>query len=836
MNESPKPIGSSDASDPDAADTTATLAGGDTSSLHVGGPGANDASTADSVQAQQDASLIRLDQFRADIRFSGINGQGQTVVVIDSGVNLNHSFFGADANGNSVADRIVYSFDFTGSNDPDANDVNGHGSNVASIVGSQDATYTGMAPGCNIIALKVLNDSGIGSRVDIEEALQWVIANRAAYNIVAVNMSLGDDTNNNSPIPASLLSNEIATLKSSNVAVVCASGNSYYTYQGQGVSAPSSDPNAWSVGAVWDRNTGFGHGWSSGAIDFSTGPDRIISFSQRSTTMTTVFAPGGWIGGAAPDGYSSDVTIFSGTSMAAPHIAGLVALMQQLAVRTSGRLMSVDDLRSTMKSSAAIIFDGDDENDNVVNSNSTYHRVDAWAWGVAILNKLFAGTASNDTLNGTVVDDTIHGQGGNDTLDGGAGADVLMGGAGNEVYVVDNAGDAAIENAGEGNDTVYSTAHFRLGANLENLVLQGGADLQGYGNIEVNAIFGNSGSNILNGDVGADSMSGGAGNDVYFVDNAGDTATENAGQGNDAVFASAHFALSTNVETLVLQGSADLQGYGNGLMNTLIGNNGINLLDGRAGADAMAGGFGNDVYLVDDAGDGVVENVGEGTDAVLATAHFALAANVEALVLQGSAGLQGYGNDLANMLYGNAGDNLLSGGTAADTMSGAGGNDVYFVDNAGDGVFENANEGTDAVFSTVSHTLAANVETLVLQGSSNLSGSGNALANSIHGNSGDNRLDGLGAADAISGYAGNDTFVFNVGQGNGDTIVDFAGNGAAVGDSLQFVGYGTAAQGATFTQIGATNQWLIHSGLGAPDETITFLNGAPIDGSDFVFV
>ena len=68
-------------------------------------------------------------------------------------------------------------------------------------------------------------------------------------------------------------------------------------------------------------------------------------------------------------------------------------------------------------------------------------------------------------------------------------------------------------------------------------------------------------------------------------------------------------------------------------------------------------------------------------------------------------------------------------------MAGGAGNDTYFVDDAGDMVIENPNEGTDAVFATVDHTLAANVETLVLQGSGNLSGTGNALANSIYGNS-----------------------------------------------------------------------------------------------------
>jgi Ca2+-binding RTX toxin-like protein len=104
---------------------------------------------------------------------------------------------------------------------------------------------------------------------------------------------------------------------------------------------------------------------------------------------------------------------------------------------------------------------------------------------------------------------------------------------------------------------------------VETLVLQGGADLQGFGNGFVNALFGNSGNNLVDGSGGADAMRGGTGNDTYFVDNAGDAVIENAAQGNDAVFASVNYGLTANVETLVLQGSADLQGYGNGLVNVI---------------------------------------------------------------------------------------------------------------------------------------------------------------------------------------------------------------------------------------------------------------------------
>ena len=165
-------------------------------------------------------------------------------------------------------------------------------------------------------------------------------------------------------------------------------------------------------------------------------------------------------------------------------------------------------------------------------------------------------------------------------------------------------------------------------------------------------------------------------------------------------------------------------------------------------------------------------------------------------------------------------------------MVGGLGNDTYFVDDGLDQVIENVGAGNDAIFTTAHFVLSANVETLVQQGSADLSGTGNALANSIFGNSGNNTLDGQGGADILTGNAGNDTFVFNFGQANGDTVVDFAGNGAGAGDSLHFVGYGA---GASFTNIDATH-WQVNYNGGASHDVITFSNAAAIDVTDFLFV
>ena len=107
--------------------------------------------------------------------------------------------------------------------------------------------------------------------------------------------------------------------------------------------------------------------------------------------------------------------------------------------------------------------------------------------------------------------------------------------------------------------------------------------------------------------------------------------------------------------------------------------------------------------------------------------------------------------------------------------------------------------------------------------------------NALFGNTGDNILNGEAGADTLTGDAGDDAFIFDAGEAGGDTVADFAGNGAAVGDVLLFTGFGTAVGGATFTQIGVSNQWQIHSGLDGHNEIITLTNGAPVDASDFAF-
>jgi subtilisin family serine protease len=328
----------------------------------------------------QSSSLIRLNTFRADARFAGIDGRGFSSVIIDSGIDLNHSFFGPDNDGNGIADRIVFQHDFA-DNDRDASDRDGHGSNVSGIVASASQQFPGMAPGTNIIHLKVFSDFGGGASFeDIEAALQWVVANTGAFNISSVNLSLGSG-NAASPV-SSPLNDEYAALAQMGVITTVAAGNSFFGFGSTpGVNELASSPNVLAVSATWDGNFGSVQ-FGDGATDFTTGSDRITSFSQRHPTLTAVFAPGAMITNASHNG--GTVTM-PGTSQAAPHVAGVATLMQQLAVEQLGRRLTFAEFKALLRNTGPVIVDGDDENDNVTNTGMSGRRLDVMSLAEAIV-------------------------------------------------------------------------------------------------------------------------------------------------------------------------------------------------------------------------------------------------------------------------------------------------------------------------------------------------------------------------------------------------------------------------------------------------------------------
>ncbi len=313
----------------------------------------------------QSGSLIGMDAFRADARFAGIDGRGYATVILDTGIDTDHPFFG---------DRIVHTFDFTGNND--VSDSTGHGSNISSIIASSDGTFMGMAPGADIIHLKVFPDIGQADAADIEQALQWVVENAEEYNIASVNMSLSDGVNYTAPTQEYDLDDELAALANKNVIVSSSSGNKFFSHNSNpGVSYPSADPNSLSIGAVYDANVG-GKPYQDGSLANSSDADRITPFSQRHQDLTTIFAPGAIITGADENG---GTTSESGTSQAAAHISGIAVLAQQLAERELGRRLTPNEFGQLLRDTGVTINDGDDEDDNVTNTGLDFQRVNMTA-------------------------------------------------------------------------------------------------------------------------------------------------------------------------------------------------------------------------------------------------------------------------------------------------------------------------------------------------------------------------------------------------------------------------------------------------------------------------
>ena len=400
--------------------------------------------------------------------------------------------------------------------------------------------------------------------------------------------------------------------------------------------------------------------------------------------------------------------------------------------------------------------------------------------GSAIENLTFTRD-SGSTLVGNAAANSIRGG-------GGIGADLMIGGKGNDTYFVGINDVVQEESLNGGTDLVVSSATYALGDFIENLLLDGTANIHGTGNSLANSIIGNSGANSLDGGAGNatlitnDTFIGNDGNDTYIVDNGNDVVIESNSNsligGIDLVEASADYALTDNVENLRLAGTV-VSGTGNILANSLIGNSVGNYLDGGAGVDTFIGGKGDDTYVLDTSGETIVEKASEGTDLVIVSGGgYSLGDNIENLRLSGTATFGG-GNELDNSITGNSFANSLDGGSGFDTLVGGSGDDTYVVDTTTDLIID-SNGASDMVRSSVSFDLSDTlvgdgtaIEHLVYTGSAPSTLLGNAKNNSITGGAG---------ADSIVGNGGNDTFIGN--DGSDTYLVDSIGDLVLEANSL----------------------------------------------------
>ncbi len=336
------------------------------------------------------------------------------------------------------------------------------------------------------------------------------------------------------------------------------------------------------------------------------------------------------------------------------------------------------------------------------------------------------------------------------------------------------------------------------------------------------------------------------GNDtITYTNNSGVGMTFNGGAGNDIITIN-----GTNGDTLNGGAGNDQLNGGDG-NDTLNGGLGNDTLNGGTGDDAMDGGAGNDTYVVDSALDTVTESLAGatgGVDTVQSAVTFSLATlgNVEHLTLTGTDNINGTGNALTNILTGNSGNNQLTGGAGNDTLVGGLGNDVldggtgndsmagglgddtYVRDSATDVITEGLTAGTDTVQSALNYTLGANVENLELTGTA-VTGTGNALNNSLTGNSGNNTLTGLAGNDTLNGGDGNDTL--NGGLGN-DQLHGGAGNDSLIGDVGQDIVNGEAGDDQITMLVTAGNVDTIDAGA---DTDLLILSGV-VGGNGLVVV
>ena len=533
----------------------------------------------------------------------GHTGLGTAVAVLDTGVDFNRPAFGNCAGGpGSTGCKVVLAQD-TAPNDGQLDDpAIMHGTNVAGIV-------VGVAPDTGILAYDVFSGSSAFNS-DIIEGINAAIANQAAFNVRAINMSLGAGFNYNTS-PCSGGSNPFvaafSNARAAGIVPVVATGNNAVNQSGNfqaGISNPACTPGALPVAAVYDGNNG-SLTWGppgSQCTDATSAADQITCFSQ-SWANPMMLAPGALIDAAGIQQ--------GGTSQATPHVAGAVAVLHDafgVASPSSSTPATPDQIQSALVNSGPLILDP------LV--NTSFHRLDLPA-AVAALGTpppppppgtcTIFGTGGSDLLEDTAGDDVICGEGGSDTIVLSAGGnDVVDGGPGFDFVTLELASSGGTVDLGAGT-AVAGGVSATLEA-VEGVVGTPFAD----------TIVGDGAANDLFGLGGNDDLDGKGGFDFVRFDfsskgiKADLLAGSAKGEGRDDF---------VSIEGFV--GSRfDDEAFGDGKANAFFGLAGSDLLAGFGkpddlfggpGADGLFGGTGNDDLFGGPGNDFCDQGPGSGT-------------------------------------------------------------------------------------------------------------------------------------------------------------------------------------------------------------------------------
>ncbi len=321
------------------------------------------------LQAPVDAAGLDLDQriemltqsdgtenFQNDVAAIreqyNLSGNGQTVAVIDSGIAFDHLALGG---GFGEDYRVVGGYDFAedDANPYDDGPVGLHGTHVSGIIGASSDEFDGVAPGVDLVSLRVFDDNGAGQLAWVEQALQWVHENRNAFEnpITTVNLSVGTQWNSNVIPEAAQLEDEFALLKDAGIFVSVAAGNLFQDFNEVGVSYPAASPFVVPVAS---------HASDGQISDFSQRNDRVLVAPGESILSTV---PDHVFFGSETDGFLRT----SGTSQAAPYVAGASALLREAFQEVGHTQIDQDLLYDHFLSTADVIHDQV--------TGGSYHRI-----------------------------------------------------------------------------------------------------------------------------------------------------------------------------------------------------------------------------------------------------------------------------------------------------------------------------------------------------------------------------------------------------------------------------------------------------------------------------
>ena len=285
-------------------------------------------------------SIINADDvWDVSVNGASIDGTGETVCVIDTGIDYTHPAFGSCTTEEFLVgncNKVIAGYDF-GNDDNDPKDVHGHGSHVSGIVASEDSTYRGVAPGAKIIAMKVFSDAGSGNTANALSAIDWCVNNATKFNISVITMSIGVTNNQGAEIPYTSACDSSDTLAaksswavSQGIFVDASSGNS----QGAaGITSPACGENVTSVASV-------------------NGGDSISNYNTA--PILSLLAPGQVIKSTV---LSPSFGNKQGTSMAAPHVAGAAALVIEYWKRVHNVVLTPFEVRDRLRKSGKLILD-----------------------------------------------------------------------------------------------------------------------------------------------------------------------------------------------------------------------------------------------------------------------------------------------------------------------------------------------------------------------------------------------------------------------------------------------------------------------------------------------